>query len=152
MIYNYSLRSYHYIDNTLIIFIITFIKLFNHFNNKYYMMKINNPAIDLILDIADTKQASDVLVLDVSEECDFSDLFIIMSAETKRQIKSIVNDMSLDLKNIGYDKKRIDGIDSLEWVVVDYGDFIVHVFDEENREKYSLETVWEKSKEIIRIH
>jgi len=152
MIYNYSLRSYHYIDNTLIIFIVTFIKLFNHFNNKYYMMKINNPAIDLILDIADTKQASDVLVLDVSEECDFSDLFIIMSAETKRQIKSIVNDMSLDLKNIGYDKKRIDGIDSLEWVVVDYGDFIVHVFDEYNREKYSLETVWEKSKEIIRIH
>jgi len=152
MIYNYSLRSYHYIDNTLIIFIITFIKLFNHFNNKYYMMKINNPAIDLILDIADTKQASDVLVLDVSEECDFSDLFIIMSAETKRQIKSIVNDMTLDLKNIGYDKKRIDGIDSLEWVVVDYGDFIVHVFDEYNREKYSLETVWEKSKEIIRIH
>ena len=84
MIYNYSLRSYHYIDNTLIIFIVTFIKLFNHFNNKYYMMKINNPAIDLILDIADTKQASDVLVLDVSEQCDFSDLFIIMSAETKR--------------------------------------------------------------------
>ncbi len=152
MIYNYSLRSYHYIDNTLIIFIVTFIKLFNHFNNKYYMMKINNPAIDLILDIADTKQASDVLVLDVSEQCDFSDLFIIMSAETKRQIKSIVNDMTLDLKNIGYDKKRIDGIDSLEWVVVDYGDFIVHVFDEYNREKYSLETVWEKSKEIIRIH
>ncbi len=116
------------------------------------MMKINNPAIDLILDIADTNQASDVLVLDVSEQCDFSDLFIIMSAETKRQIKSIVNYMTLDLKNIGYDKKRIDGIDSLEWVVVDYGDFIVHVFDEDNREKYSLETVWEKSKEIIRIH
>ena len=55
------------------------------------MMKINNPAIDLILDIADTKQASDVLVLDVSEQCDFSDLFIIMSAETKRQIKSRMN-------------------------------------------------------------
>ena len=54
-------------------------------------MKINNPAIDLILDIADTKQASDVLVLDVSEQCDFSDLFIIMSAETKRQIKLRMN-------------------------------------------------------------
>ena len=40
----------------------------------------------------------------------------------------------------------------VDMVVVDYGDFIVHVFDEDNREKYSLETVWEKSKEIIRIH
>ena len=116
------------------------------------MMKINNPAIDLILEVADSKQASDLIVLDVSEECDFADLFIIMSAETKRQIKSIVSDLTIDLKNIGHDKKRIDGIETLEWVVVDYGDFIVHVFDEDNREKYSLETVWEKSIEIIRIH
>ena len=63
-----------------------------------------------------------------------------------------MSDLTIDLKNIGHDKKRIDGIETLEWVVVDYGDFIVHVFDEYNREKYSLETVWEKSKEIIRIH
>jgi ribosome-associated protein len=116
------------------------------------MLKINNPAVDSILDVADSKQASDIIVLDVSNECDFTDLFIIMSAETKRQIKSIVNELISELKLEGYDKIRVDGNDNLEWVVVDYGDFIVHIFDEQNREKYLLESVWENSKQIIRIH
>ncbi len=75
-----------------------------------------------------------------------------MSAETKRQIKSIVNELISELKLEGYEKIRVDGNDNLEWVVVDYGDFIVHVFDEQNREKYLLEHVWGNSKQIIRIH
>jgi ribosome-associated protein len=116
------------------------------------MLKNDNPAVDSILDVADAKQASDIIVLDVSNECDFTDLFIIMSAETKRQIKSIVNELISELKLEGYEKIRVDGNDNLEWVVVDYGDFIVHVFDEQNREKYLLEHVWGNSKQIIRIH
>ena len=115
------------------------------------MLKINNHLIDQIIEIAESKQASDLILLDVSPDCDFADLFIIMSAETKRQIKSILDDIMIELKKIGLDKRRVDGDNTLEWVVIDYGDLIVHIFDEENREKYSIESVWEKSKEIVRI-
>ena len=115
------------------------------------MLKIKNHLIDQIIEIAESKQASDLIVLDVSPECDFADFFIIMSAETKRQIKSILDDIMIELKNNGLDKRRVDGDNTLEWVVIDYGDFIVHIFDENNREKYSIENVWEKSKEIVRI-
>ena len=54
-------------------------------------------------------------------------------------------------KKNGLDKRRVDGDNTLEWVVIDYGDIIVHIFDEKNREKYSIENVWEKSREIVRI-
>ena len=109
------------------------------------MLKINNHLIDQIIEIAESKQASDLILLDVSPDCDFADLFIIMSAETKRQIKSILDDIMIELKKIGLDKRRVDGDNTLEWVVIDYGDLIVHIFDEKNREKYSIENVWEKS-------
>ena len=56
-----------------------------------------------------------------------------------------------ELKKNCLDKRRVDGDNTLEWVVIDYGDLIVHIFDEKNREKYSIENVWEKSKEIVRI-
>ena len=115
------------------------------------MLKINNHLIDQIIEIAESKQASDLILLDVSPDCDFADLFIIMSAETKRQIKSILDDIMIELKKNGLDKRRVDGDNTLEWVVIDYGDLIVHIFDEENREKYSIENIWEKSREIVRI-
>lgn len=92
---------------------------------------------------ADDKKASDVLVLQVGEVLAVTDYFVIASAPNRRLVKAIVSEIEEQLYLLdGPRPIRTEGADSMEWVLVDYGEFIVHVFDQDVRAYYELERLW----------
>ncbi len=92
---------------------------------------------------ADAKQASDVLVLEVAEVLALCGWFVIASASNERQVKAVCDEVERQVAEVGGPKpKRVEGLDSRQWVLMDYGDVVVHVFQQEVREFYDLERLW----------
>jgi ribosome-associated protein len=92
---------------------------------------------------ADDKQAHDVLVLDVGEVLSITGWFVICDAGNPRQVKAIAEAVQEGVVAAGGQKAfRVEGLDSLHWVLMDFGDFVVHVFLDEIRSYYELERLW----------
>ena len=92
---------------------------------------------------ADDKQAEDVVVLDVGGVLAITGQFVIASASNSRLVRTIADAVEERLTELGGPKPhRIEGLDDLRWVLMDYGDFVVHVFLDEARRYYELERLW----------
>ena len=92
---------------------------------------------------ADDKKATDIVVLEVGAVLGICDWFVIASGSNTRQVKSIVDGIEEWVDGIeGPKPLRVEGLDTLEWVLMDYGDFVIHVFKEETRHFYDLERLW----------
>lgn len=92
---------------------------------------------------AHDKLATSVVAIDVSERLVFTDVFLIASAPTSRQVKAIVDEIDEALSQAGLDRLRREGMEGdMHWVLCDYGDIIVHVQQDEDREYYALEKLW----------
>jgi ribosome-associated protein len=92
---------------------------------------------------ADDKQADDIVVLDVGDIMGIVDMFIIASAPNTRQVRAIVDEVEEQLHVLADAKPRaVEGLDDRSWVLMDYGDLVVHVFLTETREFYGLERLW----------
>ena len=92
---------------------------------------------------ADDKQAQDVVVLDVAEVLALCGWFVIASGANERQVKAICDEVELQIRVSGGPKpKRIEGLQDRQWVLMDFGDLVVHVFQQEQREFYDLERLW----------
>ena len=92
---------------------------------------------------AASKKAEDILVLDVSEQLGITDYFLICSGNTERQVRAIVEAVERALAvGDGVKPYRREGEREGRWVLLDYVDFVVHVFHREEREYYSLERLW----------
>ncbi|GAA4694681.1 ribosome silencing factor [Nocardioides conyzicola] len=91
---------------------------------------------------ASDKLASNIIAFDVSEQLAISDAFVIASASNDRQVKSIVDEIEDKLREIGAKPLRREGERDGRWVLIDYGEVIVHVQHEEEREFYALERLW----------
>lgn len=101
-------------------------------------------ALELALAVAraaDAKKAEDVVILDVSRTLGFTDYFVICSARSKKQVEVVAEACEVAADRLGYRSKPLDGKDS-GWVVGDFVDVIVHVFQEERRQYYDLEHLW----------
>ena len=94
------------------------------------------------LDAAGDKKALDLVVLDLREVASFTDYFLIASATNVRQVQAIADEVVERLKRQGEQAARVEGYNAAEWVLLDYGDFIVHVFEEKARRFYDLERLW----------
>jgi ribosome-associated protein len=97
---------------------------------------------------AEAKQAIDLQVLDLREVTSFTDYFIICSASNPRQAHAICDDIQKTLKDAGELALSIEGYDAGEWVLMDYGDFLVHIFSESARTYYDLERLWRHAKRV----
>jgi len=98
---------------------------------------------------ADGKKALNIVVLDLREIASFTDYFVITSGANTRQVQAIADSVEEELKK--QQKKRplrIEGYTSAEWVLVDYGDFVVHVFEDKARKFYDLERLWREAKRV----
>lgn len=94
-------------------------------------------------DAADDKKAADTLILDVGEVFTVSDYFVITSGSNPRQVHAIVDGIEEDITEAGGPKPvRVEGKEEREWVLMDYGPFVVHVFLQEQRDFYQLERLW----------
>ena len=92
------------------------------------------------------KQATNLKVLDLREVTSFTDYFVLCSGGNQRQIQAIADEVVLRLKHAGELAVGTEGYDGADWVLLDYGDFIVHVFSAKAREYYDLERLWRHAK------
>ncbi len=101
--------------------------------------------------MASEKQATDILLLDIRKVSSFTDFFVIMTAESRRQMEALSEDVQTTLKRTGASFHHKEGSINSGWMLLDFGDVIVHVFAPEEREFYQLEELWSKGRELVRI-
>lgn len=102
-----------------------------------------DPEVKLAIQCASDKKAYDLVALDLRSIASFTEFFIIATGANQRQVQAIADEIKEQLKDqLGSRPVRIEGYASGEWVLVDYGDFIVHVFNKEAREFYDLARLW----------
>ena len=108
-----------------------------------------DPEVKLALHSASEKKATDMVVLDLREIASFTEFFIIASGSNQRQVQAICDEITEQLKaQLSSRPVRVEGYTSAEWVLLDYGDFIVHVFNKESREFYDLERLWRDARRV----
>lgn len=94
------------------------------------------------------KKGEDIRVIDISEISVVADYFIIANGSNPSQVQALVDNVEEKLKEADYQVKRIEGSRSSSWVLMDYSDIVVHVFDKEDRLFYDLERIWSDGKEV----
>ena len=105
----------------------------------------------MAVDVALEKLASDIVMLDIRESSDFTDYFVILTAGSARQVESLVEDIEGSLESIGASLHHREGTPRTGWMLLDFGDVIVHVFGAEEREFYGIEEIWSRAVEVVRI-
>ena len=95
-----------------------------------------------------SKKAIDLKILDRREVTSFADFFLICSGANPRQIQAISDEIGLQLKERGEYPLSIEGYENADWILVDYGDYLIHVFSEKARAYYDLERLWEHAKAV----
>jgi ribosome-associated protein len=100
------------------------------------------------LHAAAEKKAIDPVVLDLRDIASFTDYFVIVSGANERQVQAISDEVYEQLKKSGHAAARVEGYKTAEWILLDYGDFVVHVFEQKARKFYDLERLWRESKRV----
>jgi ribosome-associated protein len=96
------------------------------------------------------KKASDVVLLDLRELTTVCDAFLVASADSEPQIKAVVDHVKKGLREHGQEPWHVEGLENRRWVVLDYVDFVIHVFRADTRETYLLERLWgDAPKEVL---
>lgn len=93
-------------------------------------------------DALDAKQGRDIVLLDMGRLLEILDLFVIASGGSKRQVRTLAEEVDTRLEEHGRVPIRVEGMDTAEWVLLDYGDLAIHIFQPEAREFYALERLW----------
>jgi ribosome-associated protein len=96
----------------------------------------------LAANAASEKKAVDLLVLDLRSVASFTDYFVLCSGSNVRQVQSIADGVEQELRTHGRRPLHTEGYSAAEWILLDYGDFIVHVFGAQARKFYDLERLW----------
>lgn len=98
--------------------------------------------LHLIAEAALDRKAQDLLVLDVRGLVTYTDYLIVCSGNTDRQVRAIAENVQAEMAEIGYRPLGVEGKSQANWMIIDYGDYVVHVFHTEARETYNLEKLW----------
>lgn len=103
----------------------------------------------LAIHCAAEKKAMNMVALDLREVASFTEFFVIASGANQRQVQAISDEIGEQLKKQFQRKPiRIEGYSGAEWVLLDYGDFVVHLFDKEARDFYDLERLWRDARKV----
>jgi len=105
--------------------------------------------VKLAISCASEKKAFDIVAIDLREIASFTEFFIIASGANMRQVQAISDEITEKLKEqLNSRVIRIEGYQTGEWILLDYGDFIVHIFEQKAREFYDLERLWRDAKKV----
>jgi len=104
-----------------------------------------------VVEAASDKQASNIVLLDTSAVSDFADYFVICSGDNTRQIKAIRDEVEHVLKREDILPHHYEGTLDSGWLLLDYGDVIVHIFASLEREFYQLDELWSQASTLVRI-
>ena len=94
------------------------------------------------------KKAEDIRVIDISEVSVIADYFIIAGGSNRNQIQALCDNVLEKLGRAGYPEKQVEGYNTANWVLIDFVDVIVHIFDRENRLLYDLERIWRDGRQV----
>lgn len=94
------------------------------------------------------KKAEDISMIDISEVSVIADYFIIAAGKNKNQIQAMSDTVNEKLERAGLPLKQMEGYNNANWILLDFGDIIVHIFDNENRLFYDLERIWRDGKQM----
>jgi ribosome-associated protein len=98
------------------------------------------------INAAAEKKALEPTVLDLRGISTFTDFFVIVTGANRRQVQAVSDEVVEQLKRHGNPAARVEGYQNAEWVLIDYGDFVVHVFDDKARRFYDLERLWREAR------
>lgn len=112
------------------------------------MSDTQDPRLNLVLTAVMGKKALDIIVLDVSGLTSLADSFIICSGRSNRQVTAIADYIRTDLKKQGVAPLSVEGLQEGHWVLMDYGDIVIHVFYDDVRRFYDLEGLWSDAPRI----
>ncbi len=101
-----------------------------------------------IAKILDSKIAQDIKIIEISDVTIIADYMVIATGRSSTQVKSLADEVEYQMDELGYSVSHIEGHRSNSWILLDYVDIIVNVFNEEAREFYDLERLWQDGKEI----
>lgn len=107
-----------------------------------------NDMLEVAVKAADGKRAEDLVALDIHEMSIITDSYLIMSAPTERQVVAITDEIIDKMAEAGFQLVRQEGRSEGQWVLLDFGDLIVHVFKTETRDFYRLEKNWQSAPEV----
>ncbi|MGN0424600.1 MAG: ribosome silencing factor [Acetatifactor sp.] len=102
----------------------------------------------LAIEALDDKKGVDIRLIDISEVSVIADYFVIAGGDNPSHIQAMCNNVEEKLGRAGCVVKQIEGYDTANWILMDFGDIIVHIFDRENRLLYNLERIWRDGKQI----
>ena len=102
----------------------------------------------LAIQALEEKKAEDIQVIDISEISAIADYFIIANGTNRSQIQAIADNVEEKLGRAGTQFKQMEGYDTANWILIDFLDIIVHIFDRENRTFYDLERIWRDGKKV----
>jgi ribosome-associated protein len=105
-------------------------------------------AVMIAARAAGDKKSTDIVLLDLREVASFTEFFLICTGANPRQVQAISNSVEEELRKVGKRPLHIEGYSSAEWILLDYGDFIVHVFSGASRRFYDLERLWRDAKRV----
>lgn len=113
-------------------------------------MNTSKEIARLVIDALEDKKAEDIKVIDISQLTIIADYFIIAGGSNRSQIQALSDNVAEKLGRAGHPLKQMEGYDTANWVLMDFGDVIVHVFDKENRLLYDLERIWRDGRQIAK--
>lgn len=96
----------------------------------------------IAVDVLEDKKANDISIIDIEKISTLADYFIIASGTNRNQVQAMCDEVDERLGKAGFEPKHIEGYNSANWILLDYGDIVIHLFDEENRLFYDLERIW----------
>ena len=104
--------------------------------------------VKIAYDALDDKLAEDIKIIDIRSISVLADYFIIADGNNKNQVQAMVGNVQEELFKAGYEMKQMEGYREGNWILLDFGDIIIHIFDKENRLFYDLERIWKDGKEV----
>ena len=105
--------------------------------------------VRLAVESAEEKKATDIRLLRLSAITEFTDYFVICSGGSSRQNQAIADEVTERLKQVGLRPQHTEGYTTAEWILIDYGTFIVHIFTGSAREFYDLERLWRDAERVV---
>lgn len=104
-----------------------------------------------IADLLSDRQAEQIVLMDIGKVSTFTEYFVVATAGNPRQMNALIESLDRDLRDDGIKPRRVEGAPDSGWVLVDFGDAIVHLFAPEQRRYYNLEELWSRGVSVVHI-
>ena len=114
-------------------------------------MDNSKEMVKLAVNALEDKKGEDIQIIDIREVSVLADYFVIASGSNQNQVQAMVDNVEEMLTKAGYEPKQIEGTRNSSWILMDYGDLIVHIFSRDDRLFYDLERIWRDGKVVENV-